>query len=503
MLMHRLADTSARVAATSARLEKTRLLAELITELPAAEAPIAVAYLAGDLPQGRIGVGYSALSSIDVQPAGMPTLALHDVDSTFTEIQQTTGKGSQQRKQDLLHALLGRATATEQHFLVQLLAGNLRQGALEGVMVEAVAQAAGLPAQQVRRATMLSGDLAAVAAAALDRTGHGLDQFKLQLFVPVKPMLAQTAEDVAAAHQKLGGAPALWEWKLDGARVQVHRHEDDVKVYSRSLKDLTASVPAVVAAARSLPVTSAILDGEAIAFNRHGRPRPFQDTMTRFGDGSLVTAFFDILHLDGTDTIDLPAGDRLPYLDRAVPPELRIRRLVTDDPDAAENFFDEAIAAGHEGVMAKALDAPYEAGRRGAAWLKVKPTHTLDLVVLAVEWGSGRRQGWLSNIHLGARDPDDGTFVMLGKTFKGMTDEMLAWQTERFLELESHRRGRVVHLRPEQVVEIAFDGIQASPRYPGGMALRFARVKQYRDDKAAAEADTIDTVRRFFEAGRS
>ncbi len=504
MLLIRVAETSSAVAATPGRLGKIGLLAGLVGELTAEEAPIAVAYLAGDLPQGRIGVGWAALRDLDAPPAAEPGLRLRDVDAVFTRIAATSGAGSQQARTRLLHELFATATDAEQQFLRQLLSGNLRQGALEGVMVEALARAGEVPAPAVRRAVMLSGGLGAVARVVVAEGRAGLRRFGLTLFNPVKPMLAQTADDVAAAHAKLGGGDTLWEWKLDGARVQVHRDGGDVAVYTRSLKEITGSVPDVVAAARSLPVTQVILDGEAIGLTGAGRPLPFQQTMTRFGGegGGLATAFFDVLHVDGEDLIDEPARDRLPALDRAAPADLRIPRLVTADPAAAEAFFREALARGHEGVMAKSLDAPYEAGRRGAAWVKVKQAHTLDLVVIGVEWGSGRREGWLSNLHLGARDPASGEFVMLGKTFKGMTDEMLAWQTQRFLELETGRRGHVVFVRPEQVVEIAFDGIQASSRYPGGMALRFARVKGYRNDKTAAEADTIDTVRAIFEAAR-
>ncbi len=504
MQLARVAETSAAVAETAARLGKIGLLAGLIAELTPAEAPIAVAYLSGELPQGRIGVGWAALSRLDAVPADAPALLLRDVDDAFTDIAGASGAGSQARKTARLAEVFAAATAGEQAFLRQLLAGNLRQGALSGVMVEALARAHDIPAGTVRRAVMLSGDLGRVAAAAVAEGRAGLRQFGLQVFNPVKPMLAQTADDVAAAHAKLGGGEALWEWKLDGARVQVHRSGDDVAVYTRSLKDITGAVPDIVRAARSLPVDAVILDGEAIGLTADGRPLPFQDTMTRFGGegGGLATYFFDVLHLDGEDVLDLPARERLPVLDRAVPAELRTRRLVTGDQAAADAFLAEALAARHEGVMAKSLDAPYEAGRRGAAWLKVKQAHTLDLVVIGVEWGSGRREGWLSNLHLGARDPENGDFVMLGKTFKGMTDEMLAWQTDRFLELETHRRGHVVFVRPEQVVEIAFDGVQASSRYPGGMALRFARVKGYRHDKGPDEADTIGTVRDIFAAGR-
>jgi DNA ligase-1 len=433
------------------------------------------------------------------------------VDAAFTEIGAVAGKGSQKQRAELLARLFSAATTVEQTFLRRLLQGELRQGALAGVMADAVARAAGLPQGQLRRAAMLAGDLPAVAVAALTGGADALGEFTLRVGRPVGPMLAQTATDVADALERLSGT-AIFEAKLDGARLQIHRDGDEVALYTRSLDDVTARLPEVVDATLSLPVTSLIADGEAIALRPDGRPHRFQVTASRFGRSVDVAAargaqqlsvfFFDVLHRDGEDLLDLPASERLAALDAIVPAAHRVDRLITTDADEAGRFLDATLAAGHEGVMAKSLAAPYEAGRRGAGWLKVKPVHTLDLVVLAVEWGSGRRTGKLSNIHLGARDPDTGEFVMLGKTFKGMTDGMLEWQTQRFTELaDGSTDGYVVGLRPEQVVEIAFDGVQGSTRYPGGMALRFARVLRYRDDKSPGEADTVETVRRLYERG--
>ncbi|MGB3481612.1 MAG: ATP-dependent DNA ligase, partial [Mycobacterium sp.] len=424
-----------------------------------------------------------------------------------TEIGAVAGPGSRTRRAGLLTDLFGAATSTEQAFLRRLLSGELRQGALAGVMADAVAKAAEVPVSQVRRAAMLGGALPAVAAAALTGGASALAAFTLQVGRPVSPMLAQTATGVAEALDKLGGT-AIFEAKLDGARVQIHRNGDLVTVYTRSLDDVTARLPEVVEATLALPATSLIADGEAIALRPDGRPHRFQVTASRFGrtdrgdlpkDQSLSVFYFDLLHLDGTDLLDLPATERAAALDSVIPEQFRVPRLITTDEAAAQLFLETTLAAGHEGVMAKSVAAPYEAGRRGAGWLKVKPVHTLDLVVLAVEWGSGRRTGKLSNIHLGARDPASGGFIMLGKTFKGMTDAMLDWQTSRFLELaDGPTDGYVVTVRPEQVVEVAFDGVQGSSRYPGGLALRFARVIRYRDDKTAAEADSIDTVRALY-----
>jgi ATP-dependent DNA ligase I len=498
-------STSEDIGETRSRKAKTELLAACLRDLRPEEVPVAVAYLSGRLPQGTIGVGWASLRDRR-QPAAESTLELLEVDAALERIRAAAGKGSQAARREELSALFGAATEPEQAFLGRLLMGELRQGALEGSVVEGVAAAARVPAARVRRALMLEGDLGTVAAAALADGGAGLDRFRLTVLRPLYPMLAQTAADAEDALAKI--RPADVEWKLDGVRLQVHVLDGQVRAFARTLADVTDRVPEVVEAMAALPLKAAILDGEAIALRPDGRPHPFQVTGSRFASridlGRLRAStplspfFFDVLHLDGEDLIDRPEIERLEILDASLPETLRVPRTVAEDAPTAERFLDEALAHGHEGVMVKAFDAPYEAGRRGAGWLKVKRAHTLDLVVLAVEWGHGRRQGWLSNLHLGARDPSGG-FAMLGKTFKGMTDEMLAWQTERLLELETSREGIVVHVRPELVVEVAFDGLQASPRYPGGIALRFARIKGYRHDKGPEDADTIDTVRAIFQ----
>ena len=508
------------MAGTSSRLTKVAHIAELLRR--AAPNPklvaIIVSWLSGELPQRQIGVGWASLRSL-ASPAPVapgPALTVTGVDATFSEIGAVSGKGSQARRAQLVAGLFAAATETEQTFLLRLLGGELRQGALAGIMADAVAKAAGIPAAAVQRAAMLGGDLPAVAAAALSGSSSGseaaLDAFTLRVGRPVGPMLAQTATSVADALERHSGT-TVFEAKLDGARVQIHRSADEVTVYTRSLDNVTARLPEVVEATLALPVHDLIADGEAIALRPDNRPHRFQVTASRFGRSVDVAAaraaqplsvfFFDILHRDGTDLLDAPTSDRLAALDALVPPRHRVDRLVTSDPSRAEDFLKATLAAGHEGVMAKSPDAPYQAGRRGAGWLKVKPVHTLDLVVLAVEWGSGRRRGKLSNIHLGARDPVTGEFIMVGKTFKGMTDAMLDWQTRRFSELairgtKDDPNQYVVHVRPEQVVEIALDGVQKSSRYPGGLALRFARVVRYRDDKSPAEADTIDAVRALY-----
>ncbi|GAY15013.1 ATP-dependent DNA ligase [Mycobacterium sp. shizuoka-1] len=509
MLLVDVAAASVDVTATTSRLAKVARIADLLTGVGDPRlVQVVVSWLSGELPQRQIGVGWAALRSLP-EPAAAPTLTVSAVDATFTEIGAVAGKGSQARRAGLLTDLFAAATDTEQLFLRRLLGGELRQGALAGVMADAVAKASGLPAAAIRRAAMLGGDLAAVAASALGGGSDALAEFTLTVGRPVGPMLAQTATGVVDALERLGGH-AVFEAKLDGARVQIHRAGDDVTVYTRSLDDVTARLPEVVEAALALPVTDLIADAEAIALRPDNRPHRFQVTASRFGKSTDVAAaaaaqplsvfFFDVLHLDGIDLLDEPTHARLAALDSIVPAEQRVDRLVTTDAAAAQGFLDVTLAAGHEGVMAKSPTSPYEAGRRGAGWLKVKPVHTLDLVVLAVEWGSGRRTGKLSNIHLGALDPQTGGFVMLGKTFKGMTDAMLDWQTARFTELAAGSLDEyVVPLRPEQVVEIAFDGVQGSSRYPAGMALRFARVLRYRDDKSPAEADTVDTVRAFYE----
>lgn len=509
MLLIDVATTSTDVGSTSSRLTKVAHIADLLTRAApdAAVVAVIVSWLSGELRQRQIGVGWAALRSRP-PAASDASLTVAGVDATFSEIGAVSGKGAQSRRAALLDALFAAATDTEQTFLLRLLGGELRQGALAGIMADAVAKAAGIPVAAVQRAAMLGGDLPAVAAAALSGAGSALDAFTLRVGRPVGPMLAQTATAVADAIERHGGS-TIFEAKLDGARVQIHRAGDEVTVYTRSLDDVTARLPEVVEATLALPVHDLIADGEAIALRPDNRPHRFQVTASRFGRSVDIAAalaaqrlsvfFFDILHRDGVDLIDAPTTERLAALDALVPPAQRVDRLLTADPAEAGAFLDATLAAGHEGVMAKAPDAPYAAGRRGAGWLKVKPVHTLDLVVLAVEWGSGRRRGKLSNIHLGARDPASGEFIMVGKTFKGMTDAMLEWQTARFSELAvGGTDGYVVGVRPEQVVEIALDGVQKSSRYPGGLALRFARVVRYRDDKSPAEADTIDAVRALY-----
>lgn len=559
MLLDRVVSTSAAVAATPSRLAKIDEIASLLREVPAEEIAVTVSFLAGDLTQRQIGVGYAALTDLlggyeqTPSPAAVLAEAPELAELTLTETDQALGRigalagpGSQAERRRLLANLLGRATETERQFLVRLLAGDLRQGALDGVMIDAVARAAGVPGAEVRRARQLSGSLPAAAAAALgaDSTGTAIEALQavgLEVGRPIRPMLAASAPTVAAALERI--SPAAVEWKVDGIRVQVHRLGSDVRVFTRTLDDITSRVPELVTAAMSLNATTAVLDGEAVALRPDGRPLPFQVTSARAasqsgstspgGNGDLdgqggeagrvplALFLFDLLHLDGTDLLDHPAADRYARLTAVAPSALVIPRLVTGEVPAAEQFFAAAIERGHEGVVIKSLDAAYGAGRRGSEWIKVKPRHTLDLLVLAAEWGHGRRQGWLSNLHLGARDPASGGTVMLGKTFKGLTDALLAWQTERLLDLADPplersaqvrpgggvggvvppSRHGVVRVKPVLVVEIAFDGVQASSRYPGGVTLRFARVLRYRPDKSPAEADTIDAVRALWAGG--
>jgi DNA ligase-1 len=551
VLLNEIARVSAHVAEVPGRRAKIGLIAGLLPDAAADEVPLAVAFLSGELRQRQIGVGYAALRDLlgargdaagaateAIPPAAKPTVTVTEADAAFAAIGRVSGPGAQAERRRLLAALWRRTTEGERSFLVQLLAGELRQGALEGVMVEAVAQAGGVPAAEVRRALMLGGSLPAVARAALGGSPDplaadgppvadgppgaaggpadalsALRSFTLRVGRPLRPMLAAAAPTIAVALQKV--SPAAVEWKIDGIRVQAHKDGSSVAVFTRTLDDITARVPEIAEAVLALPAEAVVLDGEAVALYPDGRPRPFQVTASRAGtrtgvesvrgDVPLTPFFFDLLHLDGADLIDAPAQQRYAALARLLPPELVIPRTVTADLAAAEVFFADAVAHGHEGVVLKSLDSRYAAGRRGSEWIKVKPRHTLDLVVLAAEWGHGRRRGWLSNLHLGARDPATGSFIMLGKTFKGLTDEMLGWQTERLLELAdpapgdpaggARGAGYVVRVRPELVVEIAFDGIQTSPRYPGGIALRFARVIRYRPDKKAGDADTIDAVR--------
>jgi DNA ligase 1 len=506
-----LVETSRRVAGTSGRLAKIRALAELLGSLDAEEIEIGTQYLAGNVPQGRIGIGFATLQTAAARtPAderGTPTLL--EVDRRLSELAAVRGAGSGERRAQLLRELLAQVSAAQQTFLFQLLVGELRQGALEGLMLEAIAAAAHLPVSVVRRAAMYAGNLGAVARAALIGGEAALAGFQLELFAPVAPMLAQTAADVAAALNELPGELAF-EWKMDGARIQLHKRGDEVRIYTRALNEITDAVPELVDLARTFPAPALILDGEAIAFDSAGRPHPFQITMRRFGRKQNVEAvraglpirayFFDCLRLAADTLADQPTRERHQALASAVPASALIPRLVTAHEPAARAFYEAALAAGHEGVMAKSLDAPYEAGNRGASWLKIKRAHTLDLVVLAAEWGHGRRSGLLSNLHLGALDPATGEYVMLGKTFKGLTDALLEWQTREFLARAVTRDQWTVHVRPELVVEIAFSDLQASSRYPGGLALRLARVKRYREDKSASEADTMEAVRRIYAA---
>jgi DNA ligase-1 len=501
VLLADLAAASRTVAATTKRTEKVAAVADALRRADPDEVAVVVAYLSGELRQRRTGVGWASLRDLP-PPVDEPTLGVSEVDTTLESVAGLYGAGSQGERVRRVIDLFGRATEPEQALLRGLLTGELRQGALEGVMLAAVAAAAAVPQADVRRAVMLRGAVGPVAEAALTGGTGALADFRLQVGRPVQPMLASTATDVDDAMGRLGEAAV--EWKLDGVRVQVHRSGSDVSVWTRSLDDITDRVPEVVEAALSLPVREVVLDGEALALRPDGRPRPFQQTGSRVASrvdvaagragAPLSTYVFDVLHADGEDVLDRPGRDRAGVLEAAVPEPLRVPRVVTGDSHEAAEMLADAVARGHEGVLVKSLAAPYEAGRRGAGWLKVKPRHTLDLVVLAAEWGHGRRRGWLSNLHLGAGDGAGG-FVMLGKTFKGLTDAMLAWQTERLQELAVDSTDWVVHVRPELVVEVAFDGVQTSPRYPGGMALRFARVLRHRPDKTAAEADTVDAVR--------
>jgi DNA ligase 1 len=508
VLLAEVVAVSEEVAATAARGAKTAALAGLLSRLVPNEVEAVVGFLAGEPRQGRIGIGWATLQAADSgATATQPSLTVADLDTAITAIGATTGQGSAGARAQLLGDLFSRATAAEVGFIRRLLTGELRQGALEGVMLEAVARAAAVPAAAVRRACMLNGDLGQTAALALGEGVDGLSAVGLQVLRPFQPMLASTADGVTDALADLGLASV--EWKLDGVRIQVHRAGDEVAVFTRNLNDITTRVPEVVDVARRLPATDVVLDGEALTLTDEARPRPFQQTMSRVGRrllgdtpgpgrgepaSALAPRFFDCLHLDGRDLLDRPLTERLAALE-SVAGAWRIPGVVTDDPAIGEAVLAEALAAGHEGVVVKAAGSLYEAGRRGQSWRKVKVARTFDLVVLGAEWGHGRRQGWLSNLHLGARDPASGGFVMVGKTFKGMTQKTLEWQTRRFLELETHRQGHVVYVRPELVVEIALDGVQVSTRYPGGVSLRFARLKRYREDKSPAEADTIDSLR--------
>lgn len=496
MLLVELVRASGEVAATRSRLKKRAILADLLRRAPVDEIDIVTTWLSGTLRQRRTGIGWRSLT--DLPPARPIARAeVSAVEAALAQAATLSGEGSSLARRALVEELFGQLTSAEQDFLRNLITGQVRQGALDSVMLDAIADAAEVPIEAVRRAAMFSAPTGPVALAALTGGTAALQGFDLQVGRPVRPMLAGSAPDVAAGVAKLDAADFVVDTKLDGIRIQVHRHGDQVEVFTRSLDEISARLPAVVASARALPEDNLILDGEALLMDPEGRPRSFQETSSSAASGTreqeLQPFYFDLLHAGQDSLLSRPLAQRLARLDEVVPTAQRVSRLTTSSPSQAEDWFRQAIAEGQEGVILKRLEAPYDAGRRGSAWIKVKPRHTLDLVVLAVEWGSGRRKGWLSNIHLGARD--GSAFVMLGKTFKGMTDEMLAWQTERFLSLQTHREGHVVHVRPEQVVEIAFDGLQRSTRYPGGVALRFARVLRYRDDKAASQADTIETVR--------
>jgi DNA ligase-1 len=509
-LLASLVGTSQRVGAAAARRTKVRELSTFLKALPRDEIVTAVHYLSGEIPQGRIGIAYKALmAAAAAEPANLEPLSIRATDRAFDSIAALSGAGSAARRTEALRVLFSRATDAEREFLMRLVAGELRQGALAGVMLEAIASAADVPLPAVRRAAMYSRSLGAVASAALLDGAESLARFQLELFKPASPMLAQTAVDVAEALRELGGE-AAFEWKMDGARIQVHKAADEVRIYTRSLNEVTDALPEIVEQVRQFEAPTLVLDGEAIAFDRTGRPHPFQVTMRRFGRKLNVESmrtelpirafFFDCLHFGGRSIADRPTRERCQALVETVPAALRIPRLVTSDESDANAFYDAAITAGHEGLMAKSLDAPYEAGNRGASWFKIKRAHTLDLIVLAAEWGHGRRAGKLSNLHLGARDSSTGEYIMLGKTFKGLTDATLEWQTRELLAREIRRDRWTVYVRPELVVEIAFSDLQASTRYPGGLALRLARVKRYRDDKSADDADTLESVRKIHAA---
>ncbi len=502
MLLADVVETSRRVSETARRLAKIDLLAGLLRQAALDEIACVVAFLSGNTLQGRIGVGYATLRDAAGGAADASSLEIREVDRMLDTLAAVEGPGSDRQKRELLHSLFARATAAEQRFLKGLLLGELRQGALEGVMLEALAKAFAAGPDQVRRAAMMTGDIARVARILRERGPAGLEGCDVQLFRPVQPMLAQTAEDVAAALGDLG--EAALEYKFDGARVQLHRSGEEVRVFSRNLNDVTAAVPEIVEAARALPAKDLILEGEVLALMPGGRPQPFQVTMRRFGrkldldrmrtELPLTPFWFDLLYLDGQSLLDEPQRRRFLALEQLSPAESLVPHTVTGDPTAAAEFLRGSLERGHEGIMAKAVDAGYAAGARGQSWLKIKKAHTLDLVILAAEWGNGRRQGWLSNLHLGARDTEKGGFAMLGKTFKGLTDEMLEWQTKQLLDLEIGRDAYTVYVQPKLVAEIAFSDIQISPRYASGLALRFARVKRYRPDKSAADADTYQTV---------
>jgi len=505
MLLASLVEVSRQVSDTSKRLEKTALLAALLKQLSPEETATAVAFLSGALRQGRLGVGYATLHTAMPEPTAAPSLQILQVDRLFDQLAAAKGSGAEQRKRFLLGEIFHLATRQEQEFLFRLIGGELRQGALEGIMLEALAKATNLPPERIRRAAMMAGGSTAIAHAVFEKGEAGLAQFDIQLFRPVQPMLAQSAEDVGTALTELG--EVALEYKLDGARIQVHKSADRVAVYSRAANEVTAAVPEVVQAARDLPARDLILDGEVLSLTPEGRPQPFQVSMRRFGrkldverlaaELPMTPFWFDLIYLDGAPLVDEPQSRRFSELARLAPAKHLIPHLATGDAQRAEDFLGRALAGGHEGVMAKAVSSLYAAGARGQSWLKIKQARTLDLVVLAAEWGNGRRRGFLSNLHLGARDTEKGGFAMLGKTFKGLTDEMLIWQTAELLKLEVARDKYTVYVQPKLIAEIAFNEIQVSPRYVSGLSLRFARVKRYRADKNAAEADTFLAVQKL------
>ena len=504
MLLANIVKASRQVGETSKRLEKTALLAAVMKELTAEETEAAVAFLSGTLRQGRMGIGYATLHAAMPEPAGSASLEILQLDRLFDQLAGVKGAGAEQRKRFLLREIFRHATGEEQEFLVRLMGGELRQGALEGIMLEALAKATNLPAERIRRAAMMAGGSTAIAQVVFEKGEAGLAQFDIQLFRPVQPMLAQTSDDVAEALTELGEASL--EYKLDGARIQVHKSQAQVAVYSRAANDVTVAVPEVVELVRALPARDLILDGEVLSLTAQGRPQPFQVSMRRFGrkqDVEKLAAqlpmtpfWFDLIYLDGAPLVDETQSRRFSELQRIAPANHVIPHLVTGSAAKGEEFLGRALDSGHEGVMAKAVGSPYAAGARGQSWLKIKQARTLDLVVLAAEWGNGRRRGFLSNLHLGARDTEKGGFAMLGKTFKGLTDEMLVWQTAELLKLEVARDKYTVYVAPKLIVEIAFNDIQVSPRYVSGLSLRFARVKRFRPDKTVAEADTFLTVQK-------
>jgi DNA ligase 1 len=480
---------------TSSRSEKVAILAELLRRLDASEVALAVGFLAGVPRQGRVGIGYATIYGIERAPARQASLTIDELDRAIAEVQGMTGSGSATRRKQILGELLGRATDQEADFVKRLFTGELRQGALGGLMVDAIAEAARVSGELARRALMLSGDLTRTAQVAMTQGEDGLRAVEFEIFRPILPMLASTAASVPEAVGSFDRSSV--EWKLDGIRIQIHRRDEEIRIYTRNLNDITHTLPGIVAAVRLLPVSQAVLDGEALWMGEQG-PASFQETVSQIDSAAppkgIVTFLFDVLHVAGEGLLDTPLDERSARLEE-IAPHLRIPSVITSDPETAQRVLDEALRAGHEGVVVKDAASLYSAGRRGKAWRKVKPVRTYDLVVLGAEWGHGRRQGWLSNLHLGARDPSTGEFVMVGKCFKGLTDELLEWQTKELLARESARRGITVFVRPELLVEIALDGVQSSTRYPGGVALRFARVKRYRPDKSAAEADTIEDLR--------